>query len=264
MAELVADCQPFEPPSVFGLIEHKVVAPHFIDPRRPLVLRTVIALPEPLLLALPARHFQSYLPPAPLHPLRVDHHPGSPQQRRRNAIASTRPLSRKAPQLRRQRRIFVPPLPIVSLCAVGLPDRRAGPALARATALLQMQGRCAYALRAHHSPSASSVSIARSSGMSATIRFKRPFSLSSSLSHCRFPLSLPSAPAAIAGRSADWLPTSCRLPSRSGLRPKAVRFTQLYDDIFGCVSFAFHFKKSAALMRRHLSSRLVQLAGSRL
>ena len=82
-AELIADRQPFEPPPILGLIEDKVVAPHLVDPLRAQPLGAALAVPEPLALALPARHFQALLPPQPLHPLGVDLHPA----RRKSAVA---------------------------------------------------------------------------------------------------------------------------------------------------------------------------------
>ena len=53
-------------------------------------------------------------------------------------------------------------------------------------------------------------------------------------------------------------------PPRSGLRPAGGRLAQFFfDDLFGGVSFAFQVESSAALPRRHLSSRLDQPPESR-
>jgi len=99
-AELIADRQPFEPPSVFGLIHHEVVAPHVVHALRAQSLGAVLALPEPRPLALAPGHAQPLLPPQPLHSLGVDLHPGPPQQRRRHPVAGSRVGRRDAPQLR--------------------------------------------------------------------------------------------------------------------------------------------------------------------
>ena len=85
----------------------------------------------------------------------------------------------------------------------GLRDHLAGPALAPIQVVLQMQDRLTFALRAHHvasalrrcpegclrqsvslrsAPPTSSLSIALSKALSATIRLSRPLSFSSSLS----------------------------------------------------------------------------------
>ncbi len=47
-AELVADRQPFEPPSVIGLIKHEVVAPHVVDTLGAQSLCAILAVAEPL------------------------------------------------------------------------------------------------------------------------------------------------------------------------------------------------------------------------
>lgn len=156
--------------------------------------------------------------------------------------------------LRGQRPVLAAPPPAVALRAARLHDHLAGPALRHFEASLKVCERFAFARRAYHFPSTSSLSIALSSDRSATSFLSRPFSVSSflePLDRLLFGSAVFLSPSVVSRRAdfqllADLLHALASGQQRRGL-------AQLLDDLFSGVLFAFHVESSAALSRRQLS-----------
>src|SRR3954470_24362691 len=179
--ELVDDVQQLDHPPVGGLIELEVQGPHVIGTLGPQPAARNGRLAQALAFAAPRWDSEAFLAPQPLHALAVDRVPELTQAHVRAAVPPPRPLDRDLAQQPTQHDVLVGHLGLVALRGAMLSHDSARPALADTEAVLQHQDRAAPAGWAHQFPRAISFSACVSSAWSATIRFNRAFSRSSSL-----------------------------------------------------------------------------------
>ena len=133
-------------------------------------------------LAMPLGDLQPLPPPDPLYPLDVDRPALRPEQRRDPAIAVTAVLAGEPDDGRCQSFFIVSRCGPLALGRAVLADNLAGAALGDPEPILQMRDTAPATSGAQKFPSAASFKISLSNVNSATARFRRWFSLSSSFS----------------------------------------------------------------------------------
>jgi hypothetical protein len=178
--ELVDDVQQLQDPAVGGLVELEVQRPHVIRPLSPQPPGRDRRIAHTLALAPPARHPDALLAPQPLRPLAVQLPALLEQQLMRAAVPPPRPPTGDPPQLGSQRRVILGDARLMTLGRAVLSDIPARPSLGDPQTVLQHDHRLAPARRAHQFPFEISSSAEICSVWSATIRFNRVFSTSSS------------------------------------------------------------------------------------
>jgi hypothetical protein len=180
--ELVHDNQHPERPAVFRPCLHEVVRPDMIATLRPPAYARAVIQPEAAASGLLLRHSKALLTPDPLDTL-VVHSPAlSPEQRRDPPVAVSPVRRGQFDDPPRQRLLVVPLRRPVPVRRTGLTHQPASPTLAHAEPREQRIDRVPTASRAQKFPEATSRNIALSSSASASSRFSRAFSFSSSLS----------------------------------------------------------------------------------
>jgi hypothetical protein len=156
--EFVDDVEQFDDAAVGGLIELEIERPDVVGPLGPQPISGHGRFPEPAAFAALGRDPEAFLAPQPLHPLAVDLVAELAEANMRAAVAPPRPLGRERPEQRAQRCVGVGGVGLVAMGGAVLADELAGPALANAEALLQVQDRSAPAGWAQKFPFASSLS----------------------------------------------------------------------------------------------------------
>ena len=162
----------------------KIIAPDVVPMLRPQSHTGAAVQPEPSSGPLLLRHFQTFPPPDSLHPI-LPHRPARALQQRRDSSIAVPPVLRRQSHHRSCQLILVQPIHRpVSLRSPPLPQQPAGAPFRQAILPPRTLHRATSPLRAQKFPWATSRSTCFSSDNSATSRFNRVFSFSSSFSRC--------------------------------------------------------------------------------
>ena len=177
---LVQHCQQLQRTPVVRPRGHEIVRPDVAPIQRPQPDARSVVEPQPTSLRLPLRHLQPLLPPDPLHPL-VVHPPALDAEHVRDAsVAVAAESTRESHDITSERPLVTRHFPRPALGRAWLPEHPARSPLRRPELLSYTHHTTSSALGAQKFPSAASSRISLSSVKSATARFRRPFSRSSS------------------------------------------------------------------------------------
>ena len=160
---------------------HEVIAPNMIRSFRPQPHTGTVIQPQSSPGSLLLRHFQPLPPPDPLHPI-LAHWPACTPQQCRDPPVAVAPVLRRQGNDRSGEAIFVQHrIRLVSLCPSPLLQQPAAMPFRQPVLLPRTLYRTTPPLRAYKFPCATSGSNCFSSDSSATRRFSRTVSFSSSL-----------------------------------------------------------------------------------
>ena len=177
---LVHDREDLHRPAIPRPVTHEVIRPDVMPVRRPQPEARAVREPQAPPFRLLQRHLQPFASPEPRHPLVV--HPPAlpPQQSRHRPVPVAAILTRqRGHALRQGPRLGGHPRGL-ALGATGLAHHPACPPLRDAQASLHLHDGRATPGRAQKFPDVTSLRMALSSAWSATSRFNRVFSRSSS------------------------------------------------------------------------------------
>ena len=179
---LVQQRQQPQRPSIVGSGANKVIAPDVVAMFRAQSHTGTVVPPESSSGPLFWRHFQTFPTPDSLHPILAYRPACVPQQRRDSSIAVPPVLRGRAHNRLRQRILIDPSHRTVSLRPPPWPQQPAGVPFRQAILPPCPLHRTTSPLRAQKFPGATSCKTCFSSDNSATSRFRRVFSFSSSFS----------------------------------------------------------------------------------
>src|SRR5262249_7758991 len=169
-------------PAVARPVVQEVPGPDVVPVLRRPPHAAVGAAAQPPLLPLLPGHLEPLLPPEPPDALAVDPPALPPQQRPDPPVAVARVLPHQLQHVRHQPPLLLVALGLLPLGGARLPQHAAGAALRHPEGLLEVPRRLPPLAGGHHFFWATSWSICLSRASSATRRFSRAFSASSSLS----------------------------------------------------------------------------------